>query len=257
MDFRLLGPVEARTNGRRVPLSGEKIHTVLAVLLLARAKVVTDARLCQSLWGWDPPATMQAQLYTYVSRLRALLGPDVALVRRPPGYLLLTRASRVDVVEFETLHRQGRTALAERRYADAGRLLHAALDLWRGPALGNVTPFLAQTELPRLEETRMLALEHRIEADLALARHADLVPELTGLVAEFPLRERLRAQLMTALYHCGRQADAMRVHREGLTVLVEELGTMPGACLRATYQAMLDHTLGLTPTSPPAPVGAR
>lgn len=247
MEFRLLGPVEARVGERRIPTSGTKIHTVLAVLLLARNRVVSDSRLTMSLWGWDPPATMSAQIYSYVSRLRKLLGPDVQLVRRSSGYLMLTHASRVDVEEFERLYQLGRTAMTERRYADADRLLRGALGLWRGPALGNVTPFLAETELPRLEEARNAALELRIEADLALARHSELIPELTGLLAEFPQRERLRAQLMTALYRCGRQADAMHVFHQGRSALAEELGVTPGACLSAIYQAVLDHTLDLVP----------
>lgn len=245
MDFRLLGPVEARQGERRVSMSGAKVHTVLAALLLARGKIVTDDRLSALLWGWDPPATMSAQIYTYISRLRKLLGSEVELVRRPPGYLILTHDARLDTAEFERLGRLGRTALAERRHQDAHDLLSGALDLWRGPALANVTSFLADAELPQLEEARTAMLEHRIEADLALSRHQQLVPELIGLMAEFPLRERLRAQLMTALYRCGRQADALHVYRQGRRTLAEELGVDPGADLNAAYQAVLNSTLDL------------
>lgn len=254
MDFQLLGPVEARQGERRVSMSGAKVHTVLAALLLARGKIVTDDRLSALLWGWDPPATMGAQIYTYISRLRKLLGPDVELVRRPPGYLILTNDARLDTSEFERLGRLGRAALAERRHEDAHELLSAALDLWRGPALANVTTFLAEAELPQLEEARTAMLEHRIEADLALSRHQQLVPELTGLVTEFPLRERLRAQLMTALYRCGRQADALSVYQQGRRTLADELGVDPGADLNATHQAVLDSSLDLP--RPPASVPA-
>ncbi|MBT2491927.1 winged helix-turn-helix domain-containing protein [Streptomyces sp. ISL-96] len=245
MDFQLLGPVEAREGERLISMSGAKIHTVLAALLLARGKVVTDSRLSALLWGWDPPATMNAQIYTYISRLRKLLGPQVELVRRQPGYLIHTPTCRIDTMEFERLHRLGRAALAERRYEDADESLRGALNLWRGPALANVTPHLADAELPQLEETRTAALEHRIETDLALARHQQLIPELIGLVAEFPVRERLRAQLMTALYRCGRQADALHVYNEGREALAEELGVDPGADLNATYQSVLDGSLAL------------
>lgn len=250
MEFQLLGPVEAREGGLRVPLAGAKIHTVLAALLLAQGRVVTDSRLSALLWGSAPPATMSAQLYTYVSRLRGRLGPRVDLVRRPLGYALLAPGSRTDLAEFERLHRLGRAALAERRWADADGPLRRALGLWQGPALANVTPYLADAELPRLEETRAAVLELRIGTDLALGRHGDLVPELTGLVAEFPVRERLRAQLMTALHGCGRRGDALRVYEEGRRILAEELGVPPSADLLHTRREVLS---GARQTPPPAP----
>lgn len=247
MEFQLLGPVEARDGARRIALSGSKVHTVLAVLLLARGRVVSDGRLSELLWGWSPPATMNAQIYTYISRLRKLLGPEVDLVRRQPGYQLTAAGAHVDVLEYERLDRLGRRALEERRFEDAAETLRRALELWRGPALANVTSHLAEAELPRLEEARTSTLEHRIEADLTLGRHQLVVSELTGLVAEFPVRERLRAQLMTSLYRCGRQAEALRVFHEGRGVLAEELGVDPGPDLTATYQAVLSGELSLLP----------
>ncbi|MFJ9178104.1 BTAD domain-containing putative transcriptional regulator [Streptomyces sp. NPDC102360] len=247
MEFQLLGPVEARDGSRRIALSGSKVHTVLAVLLLARGRVVSDSRLSSLLWGWDPPATMNAQIYTYISRLRKLLGPGVDLIRRRPGYQLVAEGAHIDTEEFARLERLGRRALEEHRFAEAGEQLRSALGLWQGPALANVTSHLAEAELPQLEEARATALEHRIEADLALAGHQQLVAELTGLVAEFPLRERLRAQLMTALYRCGRQADALRAYHDGREVLAEELGVDPGADLTATYQAVLSGELNRLP----------
>ncbi|MFF9571388.1 BTAD domain-containing putative transcriptional regulator [Streptomyces sp. NPDC014685] len=245
MDFRILGPVEARREGDWIALSGSKVHTVLATLLLAHGRVVSDSRLSAMLWGWDPPVTANAQIYTYMSRLRKLLGDGVEIVRRQPGYILRAPGARIDVVEFERLDRLGREALRERRHADARALLGEALGWWRGPALSNVTEFLLEAELPRLEEARMLALENRIEADLALGMHEQVTAELTGLVAEHPVRERLRAQLMTALYRCGRQADALQTYYEGRKVLVDQLGVDPGEVLGATYQAVLGGELRL------------
>ncbi|MGW5049094.1 BTAD domain-containing putative transcriptional regulator [Streptomyces griseoluteus] len=220
-----------------------KAQTVLAALLLARGRVVSDARLSSLLWGWNPPATMNAQIYTYVSRLRKRLGPDVDLIRQPPGYLIRTGDARVDTFEFERLDEEGRRAHTAQRFDRAAALLRSALDLWRGPALANVTEHLAAEEVPRLEEAWAGTLEHRIDADLALGRHEDLMPELAGLVARFPVRERLRAQFMTALYRSGRQADALESYQQGRLLLAEELGVDPGPELARAYRAVLDGDL--------------
>ncbi|MET9899230.1 BTAD domain-containing putative transcriptional regulator [Streptomyces sp. NPDC006446] len=244
MDFQVLGPVEARKGGVRIALSGSKVHTVLASLLLARGRVVSDDRLSSMLWGWEPPATAGAQIYTYMSRLRKLLGADVEIDRRPPGYVLRAPHSTIDLLEFEQLDREGRTALGRGRHREASTLLSRALGLWRGAALGNVTEYLAGAELARLEELRLHALESRVEADLELGRHEQLTAELAGLVAEFPLREKLRAQLMTAFFRCGQQADALHTYHEGRKVLDEQLGIEPGEALGATYQAVLVGSLG-------------
>ncbi|MEV5551378.1 BTAD domain-containing putative transcriptional regulator [Streptomyces sp. NPDC052309] len=250
MDFRVLGPVEAHRGGLRIPLSGSKVHTVLAALLLAKGRVVSDSRLNFLLWGWEPPATSGAQIYTYMSRLRKLLGDEVRIERRPPGYRLQAPNSAVDLLEFERLDRLGRAALAQRRHREAGALLAEALGHWRGTALANVTEHLADAELPQLEEARMHTLENRIEADLALGRHEELTAELTGLVARHPLREKLRAQLMTALYRSGRQSDALQSYYEGRSLLADQLGIDPGEALGATYAAVLKGTRG------PGPGGA-
>ncbi|MFI6492460.1 BTAD domain-containing putative transcriptional regulator [Streptomyces sp. NPDC050564] len=250
MDFQVLGPVEARKGGERIALSGSKVHTVLASLLLARGRVVSDERLSSMLWGWEPPATAGAQIYTYMSRLRKLLGDEVEIDRRPPGYVLRAPHSTVDLLEFEQLDREGRTALGRGRHLEASSRLSRALGLWRGAALGNVTEYLAGAELARLEELRLHALESRVEADLELGRHEQLTAELTGLVAEFPLREKLRAQLMTAFYRCGQQADALHTYHEGRKVLDEQLGIEPGEALGATYQAVLVGSLGAKKGAP-------
>ncbi|MEV4438733.1 BTAD domain-containing putative transcriptional regulator [Streptomyces sp. NPDC049577] len=243
MEFQLLGPVVARNSGGPVSLAGTKIHTVLASLVLARGRMVSDSRLSWALWGLNPPATMNAQIYTYISRLRGLLGAEADLPRGQAGYALHTENPVIDLVDFERLAKDGARALKERRYTDADERLRAALALWRGTALANVTEFLAESELPRLEEARAGALEDRIETDLALGRHRQIVPELTGLVNAFPVRERLRAQLMTALYRCDRQGDALAVYHCGRKVLADELGVDPGSLLHRTYLAVLHGEL--------------
>ncbi|MEV6652574.1 BTAD domain-containing putative transcriptional regulator [Streptomyces sp. NPDC051219] len=247
MEFRVLGPVEVRQDGRRASLSGAKLHTVLAALLLAREEVVSDERLSRLLWGWTPPATVSAQLYTYVSRLRKLLGEEVLIDRRPPGYAMAIGDSTLDLIEFERLDRDGREALLEGDFERAGDLLRDALARWNGFPFANTTDHLADAESPRLNEARAVTLEHRIAADLALGRHEQITVELTGLVAQFPLRERIRSQLMTALCRSGRQADAIHLYHHGREVLAEELGVDPGEELRATYQALLDGSLGRQP----------
>ncbi|MFF0747388.1 BTAD domain-containing putative transcriptional regulator [Streptomyces sp. NPDC004111] len=182
---------------------------------------------------------MSAQIYTYISRLRMQLGESVRIVRQLPGYAMDTGNARVDFLEFERLTRLGAEAQEAGELERADTHLRDALELWRGSALSNVAEFLADTELPRLEEARAAATENRIDVDLALGRHRQVVPELTALVAEFPVRERMRAQLMKALYRCGRQADALSAYHEGRRVLAEELGVDPGAELAAAYQAVL------------------
>ncbi|MFF1478068.1 BTAD domain-containing putative transcriptional regulator [Streptomyces sp. NPDC058301] len=235
----------------QVLLGGPKLRTVLAALLLARGRVVSDATLTSLLWGELPPATCTAQIHTYMSRLRNLIGPQAAVVRQRPGYLLrvsldtarqaptLEPPVTVDLLEFERLAGQGREAARTGDAASASELLREALATWSGPVLGGVTDSLAEGERPHLEETRLAVLEERIEVDLALGRHVDLVPELVGWVQAHPLRERLRGQLMTALYRCDRQADALSVFQEGRQALAESLGIDPGPTLRNLHQAIL------------------
>ncbi|MEU3061617.1 BTAD domain-containing putative transcriptional regulator [Streptomyces subrutilus] len=243
----MLGPVEVRRDGHRAAFSGAKLHTVLAALLVAREEVVSDERLCRLLWGWAPPATVSAQLYTYVSRLRKILGGDVLIDRRPPGYAMCIGNSTLDLSEFEGLARNGREALHRQDFENAGNLLRDALARWNGLPFANATEYLSDAEAPRLMEARAVTLEHRIAADLALGRHEQITGELTGLVAEFPLRERIRSQLMTALCRSGRQADAIHLYHHGRTVLAEELGVNPGEELQATYRALLEGTLDRQP----------
>ena len=239
VEFRVLGPVSAWRDGGEVPLDGAKQRTVLAVLLLARGRTVSDTRLCQLLWDENPPATFAAQLYNYVSRLRKYLGDEVEIVRQWSGYLLRMRDSRLDIEEFERLAGLGRDALRSGRHEEAARDLHEALALWSGATLSNVTDHLIEAESPRMAEVRMAALEDRITADLMLGRQADLVVELSDLVAAQPLHELLRSHLMTALLRCDRQADALAVYHQGRRVLADELGADPGPALAEAYQTVL------------------
>ncbi|MYX94346.1 hypothetical protein GT045_05870 [Streptomyces sp. SID486] len=250
LGFRLLGPVSVTRAGAPVPLSGAKIHTVLAVLLLARGALVVDSRLSAALWGDAPPPTSNAQIYTYVSRLRKRLGNRVQILRKGPGYVLDAREAEVDLFSFERLDRLGRQALEENRHEEAGRLLGGALDCWSGHALENVTEHLLRFERPRLEFLRAQALERRIEADLAVGRHRSLVPELLSLVARFPMDENLRAHLITALHRSDRQAEAVQVYSEGRRILDEQLGVVPGQQLSGAYLRMLRGESADTPRRP-------
>ncbi|MGW3046048.1 BTAD domain-containing putative transcriptional regulator [Kitasatospora sp. NPDC001159] len=243
LEFRLLGPVEAMADGREIRLDGAKQRSVLAALLLSDGRLLPDERLSTLLWGWDPPATWTAQLHTYASRLRGRLGQQVDLVRRAPGYRLDIGPGRVDLHEFRRDADLGRRALEAGEYARAAELLSAALAHWRGTPLTGVTEQLAEKELPALEESRLAALENRIEADLALGGHRAAVPELRGLVAEHPTRERLRGQLMAALYRCDRQSDALEVYDQGRRLLAEELGVDPGPTLRELHRQVLSGSL--------------
>ncbi|MGI5341050.1 aromatic prenyltransferase [Streptomyces sp. CA-181903] len=251
--FRLLGPVSATRAGAAVPLSGAKVHTVLAVLLLARGALVADSRLSAALWEDAPPPTSNAQIYTYVSRLRKTLGNGARIQRKGPGYVFDARGADIDLLAFERFERLGRRAFEENRHEEAGRLLGAALGCWSGHALENATEHLLRFERPPLEALRRRALEYRIEADLSLGRHRLLVPELLSLVARFPTDENLRAHLITALHHSDRQAEAVRVYGEGRRILGEQLGVAPGQRLSGAYLRMLRDGSAGTPRRPPAP----
>ncbi|RST19930.1 AfsR/SARP family transcriptional regulator, partial [Streptomyces sp. WAC04770] len=241
LHLNLLGPVEAQRGDAPVKLGGPKPRTVLAALLLARGRVISDTRLTALLWGDHPPATCPAQLHTYASRVRHLLGPGVAVERRRPGYLirLPKQGVRVDLLEFQERAARGAEALAAGDPATAAGELRRALAVWRGMALGGVCDPLADAERDRLEEERLVTLERRIDADLELGRHAALIPELIALIAADPLREGLRGQLMTALYRSGRQADALAAYRAARATLAAELGLEPSAELRRLQQALL------------------
>ena len=252
VEFRLLGPFEVSERGQPLEVSAGKQRTLLAVLLLRAGEVVSTDRLIDALWEEDPPASALNSVHIYVSHLRKALG-DGRLHTRGHGYLLELEPEQLDLGRFERLLGEGRQLLAEADAERAAEVLRAALALWRGPPLSDFAaePF-AQGEIARLEELRLAAIEERIEADLALGRHAELVSELETLVRQHPLRERLRAQLMLALYRSARQAEALDVYRQGRRMLSEELGLEPGRSLQELEGAILRQDPQLDPPGLPA-----
>ena len=227
MEFRILGPLEAVSDGRALDLGGAKQRALLAVLLLDANSVVSMDRLIAALWEDDPPETAPKALQVYVSGLRKLVGRE-RLETKAPGYALRVEPDELDLERFRELQEQGRPA--------------EALSLWRGPPLSDFTSRrFARAEIARLEDLRLACLEQRIDQDLEAGRHAQLTGELEGLVAEHPLRERLRGQLMLALYRCGRQAEALDAYQDARRMLVEELGIEPSRELRELHQRMLNQ----------------
>jgi DNA-binding SARP family transcriptional activator/ABC-type transport system substrate-binding protein/outer membrane protein assembly factor BamB len=257
VEFRLLGPLEVSDHGRALELGGQKRRALLALLLLHANEVVSSDRLIEELWGEEPPQAAATALHGHVSRLRKLLGGDGGseqlLVTRPPGYMLRVEPEQVDLHRFERLRGEARAARVKGDLAGASKALQAALSLWSGPPLGGLAyERFAQTEVNRLEELRLATIEERIEVDLALGRHGDLISELEHLVSEHRFREGLRGQLMLALYRSGRQAEALQVYQQARTALVEELGIEPGQPLRELQQAILRQDESLDAPGEPA-----
>ena len=245
--FRLLGPLAVSVDGEPLALGGQKRRALLAALLLEANRIVSRDRLIDALWGEEPPDTARNTIQVYVSQLRKLL-PEGTLETAPPGYRLAVDPEAIDLFRFIQLTQQARAALTVGNASDAAETLREALALWRGPALADLAwEPLAQGEVVRLEELRLAALEDRIDADLALGRHGQLIGELESLVAEHPLRERLRGQLMLSLYRSGRQADALAVYQRARKALVDELGIEPGEALRKLERAILAQDPSLEP----------
>jgi YVTN family beta-propeller protein len=265
LDFRVLGPLQVAAKGSFLPLGGAKQRAVLALLLLNANEVVSVDRLIDALWGGSPPRSAANIVQGYVSHLRKVLEPGrrrgehELLVSRPPGYALRIAPGQLDADRFAELAGEGRRLLGEGDARAASDRLREALRLWRGPPLGDLAyESFVRVDADRLEELRLAVLEDRLDADLALGRQAEVVPELRELVAEHPLRERFREQLMVALYRAGRQAEALEVYRTGRHVLREELGIEPGPGLRELERSILqqDPALG-GPASPPPPTARR
>jgi class 3 adenylate cyclase/predicted ATPase len=240
MDYRVLGPLEVRDGEQSLPLTGAKQRALFALLLLNANHVVSRDRLIDELWGEQPPKTAVQILQVMVSRLRKLLPRDT-LLTRPPGYVLEVAPGELDLRSFEDLLAEGRQALSTGDAKSASTILRHALELWRGPALPEFAfePF-AQAEIGRLEDLRLIAVEERIEADLAVGRHADLIGELEALIAENPHRERLRSQVILALYRSGRQAEALRAY-QGARKALDELGLEPSAALQELEKRILNQ----------------
>lgn len=272
MYFQLLGPLDVSDHGEPVAVGGGKRRALLGVLLLHPNEVVSAERLIDELWGERPPATSAKSVQVYVSQLRRELHErsrnGELLVTRSNGYLLRVGRDDLDVQRFERALAEGERALAAGEARRASDKLGDALGLWRGAALSDFAyePF-AQQEIARLEELRTVALEERIEAELALGRHAQVVGDLEALVREHPLRERIRGLLMVALYRCGRQAEALETYRHGARGLRDELGLEPGPALRELEAKVLAHHPDVAPpagprsepaerVAAPAPVGA-
>lgn len=244
MEFRILGPLEVVADGKALDVGGPKQRAVLAMLLLEANRVVSLDRLIEGLWDENPPEKAQKALQVYISQLRKLLGRE-RLQTKAPGYLLRVELDQLDLARFQRLQDEGR--------------LHEALSLWRGPPLSDFAyQRFAQAEIERLEELRLVCLEERIQRDLAGGLAGELVGEVEALVREHPLRERLRAQLMLALYRSGRQAEALEAYQAARHALVEELGIEPGRSLRDLEKAILeqDASLDVVSTSEEAGAGA-
>ena len=258
MGFRILGPLELEDgDGRPVELGGRQQRLVLAMLLLNRNEAVSLDLLIDALWGEQPPPNAVKNVQIQISRLRKALEPQHALRTRANGYALEVAPGEVDVDRFERLLEEGRRALAAGEPKQAEAALRGALELWRGPPLADFAyDSFAAGEIARLEELHLAALEEQIDAELALGLHADVTPRLRSLVAQHPLRERLRAQLMLALYRAARKADALRVYEETRRLLAEELGLEPSETLRRLHAAILADEPALAAprrVSPPSP----
>jgi DNA-binding SARP family transcriptional activator len=236
LEFRILGPLEAVGDDcGKLPLGGTKQRALLALLLLDGGRVVSNDRLLDALWDGEPPPTAMASLQNFVSQLRKALGAEV-IETKQPGYRVRLDDAQLDLARVRRLVDEARASDLPRR----ARLLGEALAAWRGAPLAELEyAAFAQPEIARLEELRLTLLEEWAETELALGRHAELVSELEALVREHPLRERLRGQLMLALYRAGRQADALEAYREGRATLVERLGIEPSPLLQRLHSSIL------------------
>lgn len=269
MQFLILGTVEMCHARMRIRPTGRNQRTVLAMLVLHANRPVALAEIIEAIWAGTPPRTAATKVHGLVSGLRKLLADHVGraeanrlIATRDPGYVLQIQPHQLDLDEFEQRWAAARNELRQGRVDLAGEHLHDALALWRGSALCDVADNLAASERPALEERRLTALEERIGIDLQLGRHADLVSELTTLVAAHPFREILRAHLMTALWSSGRTADALACFRAGQQLMSEELGLEPGPDLRRLHLAILTGTPALPryvapPHGSPAHVACR
>jgi DNA-binding SARP family transcriptional activator len=251
MELRILGPLAAEEDGRPIVLGGPRPRALLAILVLNRGEVVPADTLIERLYGGQPPRGAAKTLQTHVSRLRKALGSGAELRTTSGGYTLDLEPGTLDLDRFDVLVTQGRAALARNDASAASATLGEALALWRGPPLADFRfEEFAQSDISRLEERRLAAVEDRIDAELELGRHGDTIPELEALVREHPLRERLRRQLMLALYRSGRQAEALDVYADARRALTEELGLEPTDELKQLQRAILAHDPALSPPSP-------
>ena len=254
VDFRILGSLEVVDRGRERVIATGKQRALLAILLLHANEVVSSDRLIEELWGEQPPSSAAKSLQVHVSRLRRALegergnGANSVVVTRGGGYSVRVEPGELDLERFECLLEEGTGALADGAPERALELLREALGLWRGPPLAEFAyESFAQRAIARLEEVHLTAVEQRIEAELALGRHAHLIGELESLVELHPFRERLHAQLMLALYRAGRQTEALQAYQHARRPLVDEVGIEPGQPLRELERAILAQDPALDP----------
>jgi DNA-binding SARP family transcriptional activator len=249
MEFRLLGPLEALSEGLPLPIGGQKQRGVLALLLLHANEVVSTDRLIDEVWGARPPKSVEASLQNCISHLRDIVGHEL-IERRPPGYRLNVDPDRVDARRFERALESARALDPPERAA----ALREALALWRGPPLSDVEfEGVGRVEVARIEELRLTALEEHIDAELALGRHDLILGEIEALATRYPMRERLRRQQMLALYRAGRQREALRAYQEARLELVEEFGLEPSEELRALERMIITHDPALELEAPAKP----
>ena len=269
MWLAVLGPLNIWSEDAEVAIPAAKQRAVLAALLVRANQVVSFGELAENVWDGAPPPTARVTLRNYVKCLRRLLGPadGARIITRDPGYLLRVREDEADLLRFGSLSRQGAEAMQAADWPQAAGILAQALALWRGEPLADIpSDTLRRDAAPRLEQLRLQTLEWRVDADLNLGRHADLVLELQALAAEQPLRERFHAQLMLALYRCGRPAEALAAYDQARKLLVGQLGVEPGPELRDLHMRILradeDLAVGKITASPagpgrlPGPAGA-
>ena len=248
MKFGLLGPMLVNDGDQDIAIPAARQRVLLAAMLVRAGRVVPAGELAELVWDGMPPPGSAATLRSYVKRLRQVLGPRAGarVVTRYPGYLVSAGKNEVDLLRFTSLCRDGGDAVRDGSWARASALLGEALGLWRGAAMADVPSLtLQRDESSRLEQLRLQATEWRNEAGLHLGWDSELLPELQTLAVEYPLRERFHAQLMLALYRCGRQGEALAAYRHARQILVRELGAEPGIELRELHQRILVADAGL------------
>jgi DNA-binding SARP family transcriptional activator len=256
-EFRILGPLEVLAGPRRLELGGARQRVVLAMLLLGANRAVSVGRLERAIYGEELPPTSRAQAMITVSALRRLLaghGDDATISSRPQGYVLQIGDGRLDSLQFAALVAAARAARDASEHGLAVANYREALRLWRGPALEGIDSLVVRAAATQLDEQRMAAIEERLELELGLGRHHEVIGDLFALAAEFPLRERLRGQLMLALYRSGRTAEALGVYRGVRQMMIDELGIEPGRELQRLQHAILASDPAIDPPAGPVTV---
>ncbi|HEV3472268.1 MAG TPA: BTAD domain-containing putative transcriptional regulator, partial [Actinomycetota bacterium] len=261
MKFRILGPFDVERDGRSIRLGGRKQRTLLAYLVLRSNKVVTNSQLVDALWSEDPPNTATQTIHVYVSQLRKALDSDDSgahLVTEGAGYVLRAAPDNIDLTNFEATVKDAKATIKRGAVDEAAALLRRAISMWRGPALGELaTEQALRADAARLDEMRRSVMEELVDIELSLGRHAEVVGELRSLVADDPLREGFRAQLMLALYRQGRQAQALEVYEETRRLLADELGIDPSRDLKMLHEKVLRQDPSLDPPPRPSVAPAR